>query len=157
VKSNAVLLSHDDVTPGSGDLRVTLNKSAAAKDAGFTFQDAFSTRALFGLLANDDFTFKVTPDGSNYFAGLRTHKNLHGRVSNKDAVRKAWAEWMPQPGAAAITTNGLSIVGTVALTLALVWAWRRHGERSKAYAAVLKGELETDFGSLMGKIREIAR
>ena len=44
VKSDAVLFSHDDVTPGTGDLRVTLNKSAAGKDAGFTFQDAFSTR-----------------------------------------------------------------------------------------------------------------
>jgi hypothetical protein len=70
VKSDAVLLSHDDVTPGSGDLRVTLNKSAAGKDAGFIFQDGFSTRALFGLLGDDDFTVKVTPDGSTFHTGL---------------------------------------------------------------------------------------
>jgi hypothetical protein len=66
VKSNGVLLSHDDVTPGTGDLRVTLNKSAAAKDAGFIFQDAFSTRALFGLLGDANFTIKVSPDGSAF-------------------------------------------------------------------------------------------
>lgn len=66
VKSNGVLLSHDDVTPGTGDLRVTLNKSAAAKDAGFVFQDGFGTRALFGLLGDDNFTIKVSPDGSTF-------------------------------------------------------------------------------------------
>lgn len=75
VKSDAVLLSHDDVTPGTGDMRVTLNKSAAGKDTGFIFQDAFSTRALFGLLADDDFTLKVTPDGSNFFAGFVVDRN----------------------------------------------------------------------------------
>lgn len=30
--------------------------------------------------------------------------------------------------------------GAVALTLALVWAWRRHGERARAYAAALAGD-----------------
>lgn len=67
MKSDGVLLSHDDLTPGTGHMRVTLNKSAAAKDAGFTFQDGFSTRALFGMLGDNEFTVKVSPDGSNYF------------------------------------------------------------------------------------------
>jgi hypothetical protein len=70
VKSDGVLLSHDDVTPGSGDMRVALNKSAAGNDAGFVFQQGFSTRSLFGLLGDDDFTVKVSPDGSNYFTGF---------------------------------------------------------------------------------------
>lgn len=80
VKSDAVLFSHDDVTPGTGDMRVTLNKSAAVKDAGFVFQDGFSTRALFGLLANDDFTVKVSPDGSTFYTGMSIDKAT-GRVS----------------------------------------------------------------------------
>jgi hypothetical protein len=71
IKSNAVLLSHDDVTPGTGDMRATINKSAAAKDAGFTFQDNFSTRALFGLLGDDDFHLKVSPDGSDFYDALQ--------------------------------------------------------------------------------------
>lgn len=66
VKANSALFSHDDVTPGTGDIRLTLNKSAAAKDASFTFQDAFSTRALFGLLGDDNFTIKVSQDGSTF-------------------------------------------------------------------------------------------
>lgn len=74
VKSNAVLFSHDDVTPGTGDMRVVINKSAAAKDAGFTFQDSFSTRALFGLLGDDNVTLKVSPDGSAFFGALSVDK-----------------------------------------------------------------------------------
>ncbi len=75
VKSDAILFSHDDVTPGTGDLRVTLNKSAAGKDAGFTFQDAFSTRALFGLLGDDDFAVKVSPDGSTFHLAVSIDKD----------------------------------------------------------------------------------
>ncbi|MGI8524628.1 MAG: DUF2793 domain-containing protein [Pseudolabrys sp.] len=75
VKSDAVLLSHDDVSPGTGDMRVTLNKSAAGKDAGFIFQDAFSTRALFGLLGDDNFMVKVTPDGSTFHIGFSVDRS----------------------------------------------------------------------------------
>ena len=75
VKSDGLLLSHDDVTPGSGDMRVALNKSAAAKDAGFTFQDAFSTRALFGLLGDNDFVIKVSPDGSVFYTAVSIDKD----------------------------------------------------------------------------------
>ena len=75
VKSDGVLLSHDDVTPGTGHMRVALNKSAAAKDASFTFQDGFSTRALFGLLADDDFTIKVSPDGSTFYLAVSIDKD----------------------------------------------------------------------------------
>jgi hypothetical protein len=74
VKSDAVLLSHDDVTPGSGDLRVSLNKGAAAKDACFVLQDGFSTRALFGLLGDDNLTLKVSPDGSTFNTGISVRK-----------------------------------------------------------------------------------
>ncbi len=80
VKSDAVLLSHDDVTPGTGDLQAVLNKSAAAKDAGFVFQDSFSTRALFGLLGDDDFTLKVSPDGSSFATAIVVDK-ADGSVS----------------------------------------------------------------------------
>jgi hypothetical protein len=75
VKSDAALFSHDDVTPGTGNMQAVINKSAAAKDAGLVFQDGYSTRALFGLLANDDFTVKVSPDGSSFFAGLVVDKD----------------------------------------------------------------------------------
>lgn len=205
VKSNGVLFANDDVTPGTGDMRVTMSKSAAAKDLGFTLQTAYSTRALFGLLAddnftlkvspngstfysaisiskdnghvglngftadvnnalgvkgtnflfdaetnhcrftlnktaagndasftfqsnysarvllgllgNDDFAFKLTPDGTNYFTGIRNHRLLHGRTSVKDAMRKSSAQWLPRPGAATLDVVGLSVTTTGTLNL----------------------------------------
>lgn len=75
VKSNAALFSHDDVTPGTGDMRIAVNKSASGKDAGFTFQDGFSTRALFGLLGDDDFHLKVSPDGSTFYEAVQVDRS----------------------------------------------------------------------------------
>ncbi len=64
VKSNAELLSHDDVTPGTGDARKIINKSAAAKTASVVFQTGFSGRAEFGLMGDDHFRLKVSADGA---------------------------------------------------------------------------------------------
>ncbi|MEZ5895363.1 MAG: DUF2793 domain-containing protein [Parvularculaceae bacterium] len=66
VKSDAVLFSHDDITPGAGDARVSVNKSAAAQTASVVFQNAFSGRAEFGLAGSDDFSVKVSADGASW-------------------------------------------------------------------------------------------
>ena len=66
VKADAALFSHDDVTPGSGDMRAKLNKSAAAKTASFLFQDNSSGRAEIGLTGDDDLHFKVSSDGTSF-------------------------------------------------------------------------------------------
>ncbi|EJW10163.1 hypothetical protein A33M_0412 [Rhodovulum sp. PH10] len=132
VKTDTALFSHDDVTPGSGDLRLTLNKSAAARDAGFVFQDGWSTRALFGLLGDDDFTVKVTPDGSSFFTGLVVRKG-DGRVDHvrgakfsaylnygQDYAAGAWRDLLfnnfrhNDQGAAAIVSNVLTFTAPTA-------------------------------------------
>jgi hypothetical protein len=66
VKADAVLLSHDDVTPGSGDMRAKLNKAAAGNTATLLFQDNWSGRAEIGLAGDDDFHFKVSADGASW-------------------------------------------------------------------------------------------
>ena len=55
---------------GAG-IEATVNKAAAANDAAFAFKTGFSARALIGLLGNDDFSFKVSPDGSVFFEALK--------------------------------------------------------------------------------------
>jgi hypothetical protein len=61
----AVLLNN----AGSG-IEVTVNKAAAGNDAAFTFKTGFSARALIGLLGNDNFSFKVSPNGSAFFDAI---------------------------------------------------------------------------------------
>ncbi len=63
VKGDAVLVSHDDVTPGSGDVRITLNKLAIGHTASVVFQSAYSGRAEFGLTGSDRFELKASSDG----------------------------------------------------------------------------------------------
>ncbi len=62
----AVLLNN----AGAG-IEATVNKAAAGNDAALAFKTGFSARALIGLLGNDDFSFKVSPDGSAFFDALK--------------------------------------------------------------------------------------
>lgn len=70
VKSDAILISHDDVTPGSGDIRINCNKASDGHVAAFLFQSNYGGRGEFGLLGNNDFTIKTTPDGGSWASAL---------------------------------------------------------------------------------------
>lgn len=98
VSTPSVLLNRE-----TDDINVTLNKEAAADDARLTFQTGFSTRALFGLLADDDFTIKVTPDGSTFNTALIADKD-DGMVS------------MPQHSKFSATSNFDNFIGSGAWT-----------------------------------------
>lgn len=56
---------------GTGDLRCTLNKEAAAKTLSFLFQTGFSGRAELGLLGDDDLGIKVSADGAAWKTSAR--------------------------------------------------------------------------------------
>jgi hypothetical protein len=86
VKSDAALFSHDDATPGTGDVRVALNKSAAARDASIALQDGYSTRALIGLLADDDLAIKVSPDGASYATAAKFDRATGDAAFARDVV-----------------------------------------------------------------------
>ncbi len=49
---------------GSGDLRLTLNKSSAANTASQIYQDGYSGRAETGLCGDDHFHVRVSSDGA---------------------------------------------------------------------------------------------
>ena len=57
--ADATLLNHD----GAGH-QLKINKASASDTASLLYQDAFSGRAELGLAGDDDFHFKVSPDGS---------------------------------------------------------------------------------------------
>lgn len=70
VKSDAVLLTHDDITPGSGDMRLKLDKSAAGGTASLLFQTGASGRAEIGTAGDDKLHVKLSPDGSAWAEAL---------------------------------------------------------------------------------------
>jgi hypothetical protein len=113
VKADAVLFSHDDVTPGTGDMRVNVNKAAVNRDASFVFHDAWSPRAMFGLLADDDFVLKTSPDGSSFFNAARFF-NWCGRADVRDSARRRYVEWFPNVNTTTLNAQGLTttITGT---------------------------------------------
>ncbi len=70
VKSDAVLLSHDDVTPGSGDMRLIMNKASTSDTAALLFQTGFSGRAELGTAGDDKLHLKLSPDGTTWAEAL---------------------------------------------------------------------------------------
>ncbi|MCI5044209.1 MAG: DUF2793 domain-containing protein [Aquisalinus sp.] len=70
VKADAELLSHDNVTPGTGDARKVINKATESNTASVIFQSDFSGRAEFGLTGDDDFHLKVSADGISFIDAL---------------------------------------------------------------------------------------
>ena len=73
--NNALFVARTVAEGGDGDLRYKLSKEAAANTLSFLFQDNFSGRAEIGLTGDDDFHFKVSPDGSAWYDSLVIDRN----------------------------------------------------------------------------------
>ena len=80
---------------GAG-IEATVNKAAAGNDAAFAFKTGFSVRALIGLLGNDDFSFKVSPDGAAFFEALKIDR-LSGRVELPEPIVMPGLASVPAP------------------------------------------------------------
>ncbi len=74
VESDAILFSHDDVTPGNGSVQHKLNKAAVDKTASIVFQDNWTGKAEIGLTGDDDLHFKVSPDGTSWHDSIIVDK-----------------------------------------------------------------------------------
>ncbi|MCR6660273.1 MAG: DUF2793 domain-containing protein [Asticcacaulis sp.] len=88
MKGPAALLSGKTVAEGgSGDISLTLNKEADGNSAQILLQKGYSTRAVLGLLGDNNFGVKVSPDGSSWRAALMVNR-FSGRVRFGKAVYK---------------------------------------------------------------------
>ncbi|MCV0396067.1 MAG: DUF2793 domain-containing protein [Rhizobiaceae bacterium] len=65
---------------GDGDLRYTLNKEAPAGVLSMLMQSDWSGRAELGLIGDDDFGVKVSPDGATWHEALKADR-ASGAVS----------------------------------------------------------------------------
>ncbi|MDF1610272.1 DUF2793 domain-containing protein [Hoeflea sp. YIM 152468] len=66
VKSDAVLFSHDDQTPGTGDAVLSINRADSAKSAQIQFSTAYVTGAQVGFSEDTSFRVKVSADGASF-------------------------------------------------------------------------------------------
>ena len=99
VASAAILFNHI-----GGDCQVKINKNAAGNKASFLFQTNWSARAEFGLLGDDNFTLKVSADGSAFFNALKMLASS-GRVALKANGAGLSAAGTTQATATAITSQ----------------------------------------------------
>jgi hypothetical protein len=70
VATEATLLNHE----GTGH-QLKLNKATPGDMASLLFQTGFSSRAEMGTTGSDDFTIKVSPNGSTWHDGLVVSRN----------------------------------------------------------------------------------
>src|SRR5690606_696123 len=66
VAGPASLFNHE-----GGGHQVKINKHSASDTASLLFQNGFSGRAEMGLAGDDDFHFKVSPDGATWLDSIR--------------------------------------------------------------------------------------
>lgn len=78
--NNALFAAKTVAEGGDGNLRYKLSKESTAKTLSFLFQDNFSGRAEIGLTGDDDFHFKVSPDGATWREAIVISKTT-GQVS----------------------------------------------------------------------------
>ena len=107
INTPSLLLNHAGTS-----IDMTFNKNAAGNDATLSFKTGFSTRAIVGLAGSDDFTLKVSPNGSSFFEAFT--------VARATGVMTLGAEFvLPEvavpvnPGAGKVTIFGRSIAGRI--------------------------------------------
>lgn len=108
VASDAVLFSHN----GTG-IQAKLNKNASGNTASYLFQTGFSGRAEFGTIGDDNFTLKVSPDGSIWSDVLKMIAST-GRMALKSIATGITAAGSTQAGATGLTKslNEVTTVGS---------------------------------------------
>ncbi len=96
---------------GAG-IEATVNTAAAGNDAAFAFKTGFSARALIGLLASDDFSVKVSPNGSDFFDAVKIDRT-NGRVELPEPLLLPAHDAAPAPPPAGrIALYGRNRAGT---------------------------------------------
>jgi hypothetical protein len=73
--NNALWTAMTVAEGGDGHLRYKMSKESAAKTLSLLMQTNFSGRAEIGLTGDDDFHFKVSPDGSSWLDALTVDKS----------------------------------------------------------------------------------
>lgn len=69
----------------TGSIQLKINKDQTSDSASHLFQTNYSTRAEFGLVGDDDFQVKVSPDGSTFYQAWVVDKDT-GETEFKEDI-----------------------------------------------------------------------
>jgi hypothetical protein len=108
VASNAILFNHN-----GANIQTKLNKNSSSDSASFLFQTGFAGRAEFGTIGDDNFTLKVSSDGSTWFDSLKIIAST-GRFAFKSLDVGISATGTTQGTAKAITKSFNEITNVTA-------------------------------------------
>ncbi|MGL4728649.1 MAG: DUF2793 domain-containing protein [Bosea sp. (in: a-proteobacteria)] len=81
----ALMTAQRIAASGTGDIRLTLEKEAAARTGSLLFQSNYSGRAEMGLMGDNDFRVKVSADGATWRDALLVN-GASGQVSFPNGV-----------------------------------------------------------------------
>ncbi|WP_370339393.1 DUF2793 domain-containing protein [Parvularcula marina] len=111
VKTDAVFFSHDDITPGTGDMRQSINKASASDTASLLFQTGASGRVEIGLTGSDDLTIRVSADGETFVdAILIDHETGEVSFPNSTGIGGPSAPaWVPAGASFAISAEEAAV------------------------------------------------
>lgn len=121
VASSAILFNHNGT-----NIQTKLNKNASGDSASFLFQTGTSGRAEFGTTGDDNFTLKVSSNGSTWLDALKIIAST-GRVAFKSIATGISAAGSTQ-GTATALTKTLNEITTVAASQGVVLPSPEAGE-----------------------------
>jgi hypothetical protein len=87
--NNALWTAREAAWGGTGDLRLTLNKEAAADVLSLVFQSGYGGRAELGLVGDDDLRLKVSADGSTWSDVFAVERATGRAVFARGAARRS--------------------------------------------------------------------
>lgn len=106
VRSNAALFA--PAASGTGDVRIVATKDMASDVVSYLFQNNFSGRAEFGLIGGDDFSLKVSADGSAFSQAF---------VVDRTSAAVAFDQAITVAGTATLTGTELAFSNGLELSL----------------------------------------
>lgn len=124
--NSALLAALPTTASGTGHVRLALSKQAPANAASVLFQDNFSGRAEIGLVGDDNFHLKVSPDGTSFLDALSV-------ASASGAVSFLVPPSQPTPAAADSSTKSAT---TAFVAGAVAAAFGRTQVNDAAYAVL---------------------
>lgn len=158
--NNALFSATTAAEGGDGDLRFKLNKEGAADTVSQFYQSGFSGRAETGLAGSDDFSIKVSPDGTAWREAMVVDRATGKvRFPNTNLLADYGVNLFQDSGRFAGGVNGVSVGGfafPAYLTLFNGAAAAGHGKfiiNNSDYGGS-GGSLNPEVRQLVDKIRD---